>query len=77
MGVYWYTRKSHEPFETDEKLILAKQATSKPSFLPGSKFSIVVTANVPKNDRVYDMNGLKLISLPLSVSISTFKVFTA
>ena len=26
MGVYCYTRKSHEPFGTDEKLIVAKQA---------------------------------------------------
>ena len=34
MGVYWYTRKSHKPFETDVKLKVAKQATSKTSFLP-------------------------------------------
>ena len=34
MGVYWYTRKSHKPFETDEKLKVAKQASSKTSFLP-------------------------------------------
>ena len=34
MGVYWYSRKSHKPFETDEKLKVAKQATSKTSFLP-------------------------------------------
>ena len=33
MGVYCYTRKSHEPFETDEKLKVAKQATSKTSCL--------------------------------------------
>ena len=32
--VYWYTRKFHKPFETDEKLKVAKQATSKTSFLP-------------------------------------------
>ena len=34
MGVYWYTKKKHKPFETDEKLKLAKQPTSKTSFLP-------------------------------------------
>ena len=33
-SVYWYSRKSHKPFETDEKLKVAKQATSKTSFLP-------------------------------------------
>ena len=34
IGVYWYSRKSCKPFETDEKLKVAKQATSKTSFLP-------------------------------------------
>ena len=34
MGVYWYSRKSHKQFETDQKLKVAKQATSKTSFLP-------------------------------------------
>ena len=34
MGVYWYSRKSHKPFETDQKLKVAKQATSKTSFIP-------------------------------------------
>ena len=58
VGVYWYSRKSHKPFETDQKLKVAKQATSKHIFypIPGSTFSIVVTAIVPKNDGDYDMN---------------------
>ena len=34
MGVYWYSRKSHKPFGNDKKLKVAKQATSKTSFLP-------------------------------------------
>ena len=33
-SVYWYSRKSHKPFETDEKLKVAKQPTSKTSFPP-------------------------------------------
>ena len=53
MGIYGYTRKYHKPFETDEKLKVAKQATSK---TPVPKFSIVVTAIVPKKDQDYDMN---------------------
>ena len=34
MGIYGYTRKYHKPFETDEKLKVAKQGTSKTPFLP-------------------------------------------
>ena len=71
--------KSHKPYETIEKMKMAKQATTKTSFLTlsGSKISIVVTAILLKNKGDYDTNGLKHIFLPLTVSISTFKVFTA
>ena len=34
MGVYRYTSKYHKPFETDEKLKVAKQTSSKTSFAP-------------------------------------------
>ena len=58
MGVYCYTRKSHEPFETDEKLIVAKQATSKTSCLTYQAQSSVLwwQPTYQKNDGVYDMN---------------------
>ena len=50
--------KSHKPYETTEKIKMAKQATAKTSFLTlsGSKISIVVTAILPKNKGDYDMN---------------------
>ena len=34
VAVYWYSRRSHKLFETDQKFKVAKQATSKTSFLP-------------------------------------------
>ena len=44
--------KSHKPYETTEKMKMAKQATTKTSFLTlsGSKISIVVAAILPKNE---------------------------
>ena len=50
--------KSHKPYETTEKMKMAKQATTKTSFLTlsGSKISIVVTAILPKNDGDYNAN---------------------
>ena len=50
--------KSHKPNETTEKMKMAKQATTKTSFLTlsGSKISIVVTAILPKHKGDYDTN---------------------
>ena len=50
--------ESHKPYETTEKIKMAKQATTKTSFLTlsGSKISIVVTAILPKNEGDYDTN---------------------
>ena len=46
--------KSHKPYETTEKIKMAKQATTKTSFLTlsGSKISIVVTAMLPKKKEI-------------------------
>ena len=48
--------KSHKPYETTEKMKMAKQATTKTSFLTlsGSKISILVTAILPKNEGDYN-----------------------
>ena len=50
--------KSHKPYETSEKMKMAKQATTKSFFLSlsGSKISIVVTVILPKNEVDYDAN---------------------
>ena len=50
--------KSHKPYETTEKMKMAKQATSKTPFLTlsGSKITIVVTAILPKNEGDCDTN---------------------
>ena len=50
--------KSHKPYETTEKIKMAKQAKIKTSFLPlsGSKISILVTAILPKNEGEYNTN---------------------
>ena len=34
MRVYWYTRKYHKSFKTDEKLKVTNQVTIETSFLP-------------------------------------------
>ena len=53
--LWWGTQK---PYETDEKMEMAKQDTTKTSFLTlsGSKISIVVTGIVPKPEGDYDVN---------------------
>ena len=50
--------KSHKPYGTTEKMKMAKQGTTKTSFLTisGSKISIVVTAILQKNQADYDPN---------------------
>ena len=50
--------KSHKPFENDKKMKVAKQATTKKSFLSLSslEISIVVTAIVPKDEGDYNVN---------------------
>ena len=50
--------ETQEPYETDEKMEMAKQDTTKTSFLTlsGSKISIVVTGIVPKTEGDYDVN---------------------
>ena len=48
--------KSHNPYETTEKMNMAKQATTF-LILSGSLISIVVTAILPKNNVDYDTNG--------------------
>ena len=50
--------KSHKPFETTEKIKMARQATTKTFFLTlsGSKICIVVTAILPKTEGDYDEN---------------------
>ena len=50
--------KSHKAYETTEKMKMAKQATTKTSFLTlyGSKISIVVTVILPNNEGDCDTN---------------------
>ena len=51
-------QKYHKPFEINQKVKEAKQATNKTSFLTlsVSKISIVVTAIVPKHEGDYELN---------------------
>ena len=51
--------ETQKPFETDEKMEMAKQDTTKISFLTlsGSKISIMVTSMVPKPEGDYDVNN--------------------
>ena len=51
-------QKFHKPFEINQKMKEAKQATNKTSFLTlsVSKISIVVTATVPKDEGDYEVN---------------------
>ena len=51
-------QKYHKPFEINQKMKEAKQATNKTSFLTlsGSKISIVVTAIAPKDEGDYEVN---------------------
>ena len=50
--------KSQKPYETTEKMKMAKQAPTKTSFLTlsGSKISILVTAILRKNEVDYNTN---------------------
>ena len=50
--------KSHKPYETTEKMKMAKQAATKTYFLTlsGSKISIAVTVILSKNEGDYDAN---------------------
>ena len=47
-----------KPYETTEKMKMAKQATTKTSFLTlsGSKISVALTAILPKTKVDYDTN---------------------
>ena len=51
--------ETQEPYETDEKMEMAKQDTTKTSFLTlsGSKISIMVTSIVPKPEGDYDVSN--------------------
>ena len=50
--------ETQKPYETDEKMEMAKQDKTKISFLTlsRSKISIVVTGIVPKTEGDYDVN---------------------
>ena len=58
MGSFDTEGDSQKPYETDEKMEMAKQDTAKTSFLTlsNSKISIVVTDIVPKTEGDYDVN---------------------
>ena len=51
-------QKYHKPFEINQKMKEAKQATNKTSFLilSGSKISNVTTAIIPKDEGDYEVN---------------------
>ena len=58
MGSLGTLGETQKPYETDEKMEMAKQDTTKTSFLAlsGSKISIVATRIVPKTEGDYDVN---------------------
>ena len=58
MGSFGTLEETQEPYETDKKMKMAKQDTTKTSFLTlsGSKISIVVTGIVKKTEGDYDVN---------------------
>ena len=58
MGSFGTVEETQKPYETDEKMEMPKQDTTKTSFLTlsGSKISIVVTGIVPKTGGDYDVN---------------------
>ena len=58
MGSFGTVEETQKPFETDEKMEMAKQHTTKTSFLTlsGLKICIVVTGIVPKTEGDYDVN---------------------
>ena len=59
MGSFGTVRETQEPYETGEKMEMAKQDTTKIYFLTlsGSKISIMVTSIVPKPEGDYDVNN--------------------
>ena len=58
MGSFDIEEETQKPYETDEKMEMAKKDTTKTSFLTlsNSKISIVVTDIVPKTGGDYDVN---------------------
>ena len=58
MGSFGTLGETKKPYETSDKIEMAKQDTTKTSFLTlsGSKISIVVTGIVPKTGGDYDVN---------------------
>ena len=58
MGSFDTEGETQKPYETDEEMEMAKQGTTKTSFLTlsDSKISIVVTDIVPKTEGDHDMN---------------------
>ena len=58
MGSFGTVGEVQKPYETDEKMEIAKQDTTETSFLTlcGSKISIIVTGIVPKTVGDYDVN---------------------
>ena len=58
MGSFGTVGETQKPYETNEKMEMAKQHTSKTPFLTlsGLKISILVTGIVPKTEGYYDVN---------------------
>ena len=58
MGSFGTIEETQKPYETDDKMKMAKQDTTKTSFLTlsGSNISIVVTGIVPQTEGDYDVN---------------------
>ena len=56
--MFWYSRRTKKPYETDEKIEMANRDTTKKSFLTlcGSEISILVTGILPKTEGDYDVN---------------------
>ena len=59
MGSFGTVGDTQKPYETDEKMEMAKQDTTKTSFLTlsGSMISIMVTSIVPKPEGDYDVSN--------------------
>ena len=58
MGSFGIVGETQKPYESDEKMEMAKQDTTKTSFLTlsSSKISIVVKGIKPKKEGDYDVN---------------------
>ena len=59
VGSFGTVGETQKPYETDEKIEMGKQDTTKTSFLAlsVSKISILVTGIVPKTEGDYDVNN--------------------